>query len=69
MNAELPATHADHTISDLLSEIARMRTLIVYYENQIMRKEIAVQEIIKGHQSKSITEKEINAESKNAQFV
>lgn len=65
----MSANHTDHTISDLLSEIARMRTEIVYFENQIMRKEIAVQEIIKGHQAKNITQTDIIAENEKPKYL
>lgn len=63
-----PSLHIERTLSDIMSEIARMQTMIVYYENQIMRKEIAVQEILQGHSAASITEAQINEEAVENRF-
>lgn len=62
------APYVERTVSDLLSEIARMRTMIVFYENQIIRKEIAVQELLQTHDANSITQVEINEETLTNRF-
>jgi hypothetical protein len=53
------------TISELTSEISRLRDLILYCENKILRKEIAVQEILHMKDAKDISVEEILSETKH----
>jgi hypothetical protein len=41
-------------ISDLMTDINAMRELILYYENRILRKQIAIEEIMHGKESREL---------------
>lgn len=47
--------HVQPSISDLMDDIATFRTLILYYENRILRKQIAIAELLAGQQVREDT--------------
>lgn len=50
--------HHSETLQELLSDIRQMRDLIIYFENKILRKQVAIEEIL----SKSADENEPSEE-------
>ena len=50
-----PVVSCATTISQIMSDIAAMRNMVLYYENRILRKEIAIQEILSGKECREDT--------------